>query len=195
MGFNVGGYQSSHLGRMVCQVDKATIYVQEAACQIRYATMCFDAYRQARQDKNIPLIFFHVHHFVVHAANVDKILDPKPTNPRIQVLRQCIDLTGIDLKALRRLRNHLEHLDERLDDWIANYDGYPFFDMNLVDGVRGFSEKAFLRAMDGDVFKFYGESYDLAELFAQLLEIEKCIPERWRDDGRQSRISPEGRSR
>lgn len=128
---------------------------------------------------------------IVHAANVDKILNPKPPNPRIQVLRKCIDLTGIDLKALRRLRNHLEHFDERLDEWIANYEGKPFFDMNLVDGTRGFPEKVFLRAMDRDIFKFYGESYDLAELFAQLLEIEKCIPERCRDDGLQLRISPE----
>ena len=86
-----------------------------------------------------------------------------------------MDLTGIDLKALRRLRNHLEHFDERLDNWVLHNEGKPFFDMNLVDGTLGFPEKAFLRAMDGDIFKFYGESYDLSELFSQLLEIEKCI--------------------
>lgn len=73
------------------------------------------------------------------------------------------------------------HFDERLDDWHTHYDGQPFFDMNLVDGTHDFPEKAFLRAMDGDVFKFYGESYALAELFTQLLEIEKCVPEKWRD--------------
>jgi hypothetical protein len=140
-------------------VDTAAIYIQEAAHQIKYAKMCFAAYKQARQEDDISLIFFHAHHFVVHAANVDKILDPKPANPRIQVLRNCIDLTGVDLKALRRLRNHLEHFDERLDTWIKNYRGNAFFDMNLVDGTQGFPEKAFLRAMDRDVFKFYGESY------------------------------------
>jgi hypothetical protein len=172
-------------------MDKAKIYIREAVHQICYAKMCFAAYKQARQDDNIPLVFFHVHHFVVHAANVDKVLDPRDTNPRIQILRECLDLTGIDLKALRRLRNHLEHFDERLDDWVTHYEGRPFFDMNLVDGTRGFPEKAFLRAMDGDVFKFYGESYDLAELFTQLLEIEKCIPEQWRDDRLQPRPKPE----
>jgi hypothetical protein len=164
-------------------MDKAKIYIREAAKQIYYAKMCFAAYKQARREGNIALIFFHVHHFVVHVANVDKVLDPKSNNPRIQVLRGCLDLTSVDLKALRRLRNHLEHFDERLDDWVAHYEGRPFFDMNLVDGTRGFPEEAFLRAMDGDVFKFYGESYDIAELFTQLLEIEKCIPEKWRFDG------------
>ena len=163
-------------------MDKAKIYIGEAAHQIRYAKMCFAAYKEARQRNEIPLTFFHVHHFVVHATNIDKILNPKPTNPRIQILSDYIDLTGIDLKALRRLRNHLEHFDERLDDWVAQYKGQPFFDMNFVDGTRGFPEKAFLCAMDGDVFKFYGESYDLTELFSELLEIEKRIPEKWRDD-------------
>jgi hypothetical protein len=166
---------------------KNKIYISEAVHQIRYAKMCFAAYKQARKDNDIPLIFFHVHHFVVHTANVDKVLDPKPTNPRMQILSECIDLTNIDLKALRRLRNHLEHFDERLDEWLNHYEGQPFFDMNLVDGTRGFPEKAFLRAMDGDVFKFYSESYNLAELYTQLLEIEKCIPEKWRDDHIQKR--------
>ncbi|GFO57572.1 hypothetical protein GMSM_45790 [Geomonas sp. Red276] len=172
-------------------MDKVGIYVSEAVHQIHYAKMCFAAYKQARQDNDIPLVFFHVHHFVVHAANVDKVLEPKPSNPRFQILRECINLTGVDLKALRRLRNHLEHFDERLDAWLSNYEGQPFFDMNLVAGTRGFPEKVFLRAMDGDVFKFYGESYDLADLFAQLLEIEKALPEKWRGDGLQLKRKPE----
>jgi hypothetical protein len=90
-------------------MNKAKIYLSEAVHQIQYAKMCFAAYKQARQNDDIPLIFFHVHHFVVHAANVDKILDPKPANPRIHVLKEFVDLTNVDLKVLRRLRNHLEH--------------------------------------------------------------------------------------
>ena len=157
-------------------MEKVEIYIREAAHQILYAKMCFSAYKAARLIDDIPQLFFHIHHFVVHAANVDKILDPKPSNLRKQVLRKRIDLTGIDLKGLRRLRNHLEHFDERLDDWIANYEGIPFFDNNIVDGTRGYPVKAFLRAIDGDTFKFYGESYDLAEIYKRLLEIEKRMP-------------------
>ncbi len=167
-------------------MDKAKIYIGEIAHQILYAKLCFTDYKKARQKDDIPLIFFYVHHFVVHATNVDKILTPKPTNPRTQIIKKYIDLTGIDLKEFRRLRNHLEHFDERLDTWITNYDGHAFFDMNLVDGARGFPEKAFLRAMDGDIFKFYGESYDLAAMLAQLLELEKRIPEECRGDSKES---------
>lgn len=175
-------------------MNKAKIYLQEVDAQIQYAKMCFSAYKQAKEDNSIPLIFFHVHHFVVHVANVDKILDPKPSNPRSQILNASIDLTDVDLKKFRHLRNHLEHLDERLDKWIKNHNGAAFFDMNLVEGTQGFPDKAFLRAMDGDIFKFYGEDYDLAELIAQLLEIEERIPEKWRKRALPMEIKPEQNS-
>lgn len=160
-------------------MDKDVIYLVEIKHQIHYAKMCFHNYQKARQENDIPMIFFYVHHFVVHAANVNKLLypNPKKTNhPRKKILEKHFDLTNIDFKDFRDLRNHLEHFDERLDEWVSNYEGSAFFDMNLVDGTKGFPEKAFLRAMDGDTFKFYGESYDLSKLITQLLEIEKQIP-------------------
>jgi hypothetical protein len=156
-------------------MEQVTIYLQEAEHQVQYAKLCFAAYRAAQAREDIPEIFFHIHHFVVHVANIDKILDPKPSNPRLEILKDRVDLTDIDLKLLRKLRNHLEHFDERLDTWVRNYDGRPFLDMNLVTGTKGFPEKAFLRALDGDVFKFQGESYDLNELYQQLLKIEEHV--------------------
>ena len=84
-------------------------------------------------------------------------------------LANRVDVSGIDLKPIRRLRNHMEHFDERLDMWVANYDGHPFFDMNIVTGAKGFPAKAFLRALDGDTFKFHGEDYPL-NLLRQMVE-------------------------
>ena len=84
-------------------------------------------------------------------------------------------MSGVDLKPFRRLRNHLEHFDERLDRWVADYDGHAFFDMNVVTGARGFPKKAFLRALDGDTFKFHGEGYDMQELYAAVIEVERRL--------------------
>lgn len=105
-----------------------------------------------------------MHHFIAHVANVDKLLDPRPGTPRHSLLADCINLSGINLKPFRRLRNHLEHFDERLDKWVADYDGHAFLDMNIITGAKGFPSKAFLRALDGDVFKFHGEDYHLTPL-------------------------------
>lgn len=87
-----------------------------------------------------------------------------------------IDLSGIDLKPFRRLRNHLEHFDERFDKWVSEYDSKPFFDMNLVTGTKGFPKNAFLRALDGHIYKFHGEDYDLEQLHNALVSIEQRLP-------------------
>jgi hypothetical protein len=156
-------------------MDKADIYIQEVETQILYAKKCFSNYQLAKYRDDIPCIFFHVHHFLIHIANIDKILNPKPSSPRASMLRDRIELNDINLKQFRKMRNHLEHFDERLDEWIKNYEGHAFFDMNLVAGAKGFPQKAFLRALDGDIFKFHGESYDLNELYRKVIAIEDSI--------------------
>jgi hypothetical protein len=73
------------------------------------------------------------------------------------------------------LRNHLEHFDERLDRWVTEYYGRPFFDRNLVEGTHSFPEEAFLRALDGNTFKFQGESYDLEVVIDEVRRIEQLL--------------------
>lgn len=54
----------------------------------------------------------------------------------------------------------MERLDERLDGWVANWEGRACFDLDPADGTGGSLEKAFFRALDGDTFKFYVEWRD-----------------------------------
>ena len=157
-------------------MERWQVYVQEALTQIGFAKQCYRSYRRAKARGDISGIFLHIHHFVVHSSNIDKLLDPKPGSNRDAILKGHIDLNGINLKPFRKLRNHLEHFDERLDMWVADYDGYPFFDMNTVTGAKGFPKKAFLRAIDGDVFKFHGEDYSLPAIYAEVLKIERRLP-------------------
>jgi len=49
--------------------------------------------------------------------------------------------------------------------------------MNIITGAKGFPKKAFLRAIDGDLFRFYGESYNLIELYELIISIEDIIRE------------------
>ncbi len=156
-------------------MNKWQIYTCEASIQIEFAEQSWSAFIDAEEREAVKEIFLHLQHFLSHAAMVDKILDPKAASERGQILKGHVDLKDLDLKIFRRLRNHLEHFDERLDKWVSNYDGYPFFDMNLVTGTKGFPEKAFLRALDSHTYKFHGESYDLNQLHATLLEIKQRL--------------------
>ena len=157
-------------------MKKWKIYTREASTQIEFAEHSWLGFIDAEERGVVMEIFLHLQHFLSHAVMVDKILDPACDSKRSQILKDHVNLTGIDLKIFRRLRNHLEHFDERLDKWVSKYDGYPFFDMNLVTGTKGFPDKAFLRALDSHTYKFHGESYDLDELHEILLEIKQKLP-------------------
>ena len=107
-------------------MEKWQIYIREALTQLTFAERCFCDFEIARDQLDVRSVFFHLHHFIVHVTNVDKLLDPKPKSPRAAYLANRVDVSGIDLKPIRRLRNHMEHFDERLDMWVENYDGQLF---------------------------------------------------------------------
>jgi hypothetical protein len=156
-------------------MEKWEIYVGEAQTQIKFALRAYTHFDEARQNGDSEAVFYHLHHFIVHTVNVDKLVSPKPGSEREVILRGRIDIGGTDLKQIRRMRNHLEHYDERLDHWIANFYGGPFFDMNITTGSTGFPYHAALRALDGNNLCFAGETYDVAALHAQLLELNQLI--------------------
>ncbi len=156
-------------------MEKWKIYIGEIQTQIEFAKYAYLSFQKASTEDDVKGVFFNLHHFVVHTSNIDKILDFKPNSKRHQILASHIDLADINLKSFRRLRNHLEHFDERLDRWVNDYDGFAFFDMNIITGAKGFPEKAFLRALDGNTFKFYGEDYDMVELYNTILAIESRL--------------------
>jgi len=95
--------------RSVDHVKKRQIYLQEAKTQAEFALRCYEAFQEAERVSAVRDVFFHLHHFLVHASNIDRILDTKSGTDRHTILAGHVDLSGIDLKPFRRLRNHLEH--------------------------------------------------------------------------------------
>lgn len=143
-------------------MEKWRVYIREAITE--YALRCCADFEISKATDDTSGVFFSLHHLLVHIANVDKVLSPRSGSERAALLVGRIDISGVDLKPFRRLRNHLGHFDERLDKWVADCDDHPFFDRNIVTGARGFPAKSYLRALDGNVFKFYGEDYPLESL-------------------------------
>lgn len=160
-------------------MKKIDFYIQEAIAQTEYALLSYALYETALEASDIKQIFYHLHHFVLHSTNIDKLLFPHKNDFRQTILQEVLKEINIDIKPIRKLRNHLEHFDERLDRWVENYEGQPFFDCNLVTGTKGFPDKDFLRALDGNTYKFYGENFDLQEIVKSLnellLKLTKCI--------------------
>lgn len=156
-------------------VKKINFYIQEALAQAEYALMAYGEYQKAMLDADTKLIFYHLHHFVLHVTNIDKMLFPKANSFRLEILKSVQEKIQIEISSIRRLRNHLEHFDERLDNYVKNYAGQAFFDCNIVTGCKGFPEKDFLRAIDGSIYKFYGENFELTEIYSHLTPLIKSL--------------------
>ena len=152
------------------QID---IYVGELEIQIEFTKVCYRNYEKSYAENDIPKTFMNIHHFLIHISNIDKILDLENNQFRKSIFEGKLNI--VDLKQFRRLRNHLEHFDERLDKWIKEYDGNTFFDMNFVQGTKGFPQKSFLRALDGKIMKFLGEDYDLELLINLVAQLEEDL--------------------
>lgn len=150
------------------------LYLQEIDTQLRFARRCYEDYLMAKEDGDIEDIFLHIHHFVIHTTNVDKLLDKMLNSSQgivSYLLKQAVDLTDIDFKSFKRLRNHLEHFEERLDAWFYLYVDGPILDMNLANsGTRGLPEERCLRLLktDENVFVILGEQFDLNDLHHQV---------------------------
>ncbi len=156
-------------------MEKWRIYIQEALCQIDFAKRAYKEFEQALLLGDAVTVFYSLHHFIVHATNVDKLLDLKNNPRRAKLLEGHVNLKDVDLKLIRKLRNHLEHFDERLDVWVGNHDGHAFFDMNIITGTKGFPNKIFLRALDGYTFKFYGEDFPLIPIFESIEKLNSQL--------------------
>jgi hypothetical protein len=159
------------------------LYLQELGVQLRFARRCYANYLLAMEGEDVDSTFLHIHHFVVHAANVDKLLDKMLSQFQGEVgnsLEEWLDLADIDLKSFRALRNHLEHFEERLDAWHYLHLGSPIIDMNLVTSrTRGLPEERCLRLLrtDENIFVVLGERFDLLDLYRQVCSLADMLPE------------------
>ena len=132
-------------------------------------------------------VFRGIHSFLTHAGNVSKILWPgtvpkqkrnetdnqyqqrirkiKRAVLRATELRDELRLPKEHILKSRKLRNHLEHFDEKIDDWeehsknknfAQDYIGPP----NAIVGIAGTDSMRSFNPSDG-TFLFRGETFSL----------------------------------
>jgi len=102
------------------------IYLLEVETQCDFALFAADQFMRSLQQLDQDSFWPAVQSFLVAAANVSKLLwpgrnrDPKKTQyaeARGRELRQFLDVTELSPLSSRKLRDHFEHFDERIDTW------------------------------------------------------------------------------
>jgi len=120
------------------------------------------------------------------AGSVSRIFWPPRNRERGEHLRKFVGVPGDHGLKDRRLRDHIEHLDERLDKWTAE-SPRPFTTVQMV--VHEIYAERTRRAMAASTLVIYdaanrrvsvmGELFDLAALRRDLFDLQGRLSEAW----------------
>lgn len=120
---------------------------------------------------------------LIAASNVSKILWPikKEHLARGKHLRKLLEVDEDHLLSDRTIRNHFEHYDERIQNWLENNQSSVYFDLeiNPLELNPWSIPRFFHRSYNPPSKKlsFRNESIDLGEIITKLIEIrKKCSP-------------------
>ena len=123
----------------VIELEKQCRFALNAVGQLQSSLKHLNSLEQEKSAFFHAEVFRSIHSFLTHASNVSKILWPgtvpkqkhnEPDNQyqqrirnikravlRATELRNELGLPKEHILKSRKLRNHLEHFDERIDDW------------------------------------------------------------------------------
>jgi hypothetical protein len=152
------------------------IFLAEIVEQIRSARRALRRLKRASLEGNTEAVYDDVADFCGHAALVSKILHPPENKERPQstnrgeYLRRVLNIEASEPALDRNLRNHLEHVDERLEDWIGKNKSGIYIDKGLIPISvlgQGVPHVRFL-ALNTGIYSFLDEQFDLTAIMASL---------------------------
>ena len=114
---------------------------------------------------------------LVAAANVSRIFWPqrKTSAERGKILQTLLNVDDSNLLADRKLRNHFEHYDERIEKWFEENCSAVYMDLRIdpFKSIWGPNPANFHRGYNPmtQTLTFRGESVDLAAILKALEEI------------------------
>ena len=94
-------------------------------------------------------------------------------------LRSILEIDNGNILEERKLRNHFEHYDERIDDWFKTNKSAVYIDSKIEPfepGISGFKQFAHREYNPlTREFIFRGEKFDIGGLLVELEKLtEKC---------------------
>lgn len=153
------------------------VFKLEVWQQCRFALMAAEDIkdRLAAENVDVERVFQSLHAFLAAGANISKLLDgERETRER---LRAEVGATEDALERMKKLRNHFEHYDERLEAWAKRDPDPNFADMNLTAPFGGISgldaSRSVLRNFEPAtwVATFGDEEFDLKPALGAIEEI------------------------
>jgi hypothetical protein len=182
----------------VGELQKQCKFALNAVGQVNFCLRHLDLQGSEQEGRDYHSeVFRGIHSFLTHASNVSKILWPglprREKNEsaehykqringlkkvqRAVALRTELGLPDEHVLKSRKLRDHLEHFDERLDDWEENSQNKNFAQdiIGPENAIVGIAKTDMMRWFnpENNTFLFRGETFSLQDIATAL---EKLLP-------------------
>jgi hypothetical protein len=157
-----------------------SIFLTQIANHIKGARRALDRLKLAAKEGNGEAVYDDAANLLAHAAIISKILNPTSNKARPhsslrgKYLRSVLNIDS-EVALDRRLRNHLEHIDERLEDWLGQNKSGVYINMGLLPiSFLGVAEPniRFLDLASG-IYNFLDEQFDISAIMVSLDKIFK----------------------
>jgi hypothetical protein len=181
-----------------------SVFLSELSKQCDFASYAMNFLRSALHSgerDSTSLTFFAAHTFLTHAGNISKLLwpDKRTKNKwpnsyeRGKELRRILVVHENSPLKDRTLRNHFEHYDSRIDEWVfdsinrKHAQSVParyFYADSVITRARdvkrvitGLEIEDVMRHFDPETFtlSFRGERYNLLSTEKEIIELHKKI--------------------
>lgn len=157
--------------------------IEEISTQCRFALISW-ANLDTKATISNDTAFSSAHSFLSHAANISKLLSAKDINDSGlgDVIGNELQIPTTSIIHDRRLRNNLEHYDERLKEWLkakgymANIGTYNIGPKKAITG----SDFIFVTHYDdlAKIFTFVDEDFNLEEIAKEIKKIQAQADDR-----------------
>lgn len=172
------------------------LYVHElknniANCKIAADGMDNELFKLKNKDFNSDLFWYHCQTFILYSANISKLLWTS-YRPKQKVnyqkeraeLRTELKIKEDNILRNKRVRNAFEHIDEKMENHQFNIHmdkvfGELYKYMSYGDKTEDEIKKNIFRLYvpHKKELLFYGESINISEMYAEILEIQERICE------------------
>ena len=143
------------------------LFLREIYRQTTFSLMAARGILSGALSKEHVQVWFQIQAFLVSTGNISKLMWPagKETQDRGEALRARLSVLDDSPLRDRRLRNHFEHFDTRLDQWAAESRKKWFVDsgigrvedlpdVDVQDSLRNFDPRALVISVRGDTYEF-----------------------------------------
>lgn len=152
------------------------MFLMELKRQCQFAVMAYNDLTKYLTEFNLERFWFSVQSFLIATANISKILFPSEKSDRDLIvaedIRKMLSIDDISSIKPKRFRNHFEHYDERIEEWVKKSQSHTIVDTNIAP--KGFIQVgdpyAYMRNFDPQKFElnFRDEEYEIRPVIREI---------------------------